>query len=198
MITNITVTPLFTRAIRVKGVNNLTQAKIKLEVKIAEIEEINKHPEKCPVCHNKIKDVYFQGYMKEREIEKEALEREVAEAQKMIDESKKTSLELMPELQGKRSLIKALALSSKVKAEDLESLQQKTTQMESEISILSSQIGKNIEDDDYIKSTQHNVSELKTNARRIQRKITKLKQEAAYYDWWRNALGNSGGRVACV
>lgn len=162
-----------------------------------EIDKINKNPEKCPVCKNKIKDIYFEKYLTERKSELEEFETSLNSLYEK-DKLDKTELKRVKNLRDKKitqiSTIKD-GLSDDLSLEDVEHIQEKITRAESEINLLKSQIDISIEDDEHVKNTQLKIKNIKSEVRRVAKKIKKLKHERGHYEWWKEALSNTPNSI---
>lgn len=173
--------------------SDLRRLQVKHTSKAEEIDDINENPKSCPVCGNGIKDHIFNDYLKKRIKEKDELQDLITAQSENIKELKSKIRKYEKKIEAKTQEIVELNEKIYIELSDAEvhNLQDKINDAESEIKVLKSQLGAQIEEDDYIVSTQAKIDLVKTDYKKIRKKIQRLEKEQTHYEWWRDALGNS-------
>jgi DNA repair exonuclease SbcCD ATPase subunit len=173
--------------------SNLQKLKPKLAEKEKEIVEINLNPENCPVCGNAIKDDLFKKYLQKRTDERDEFKNLMSVEKNNISNLKEKIANYEALIKNKTNEIVALNENIFIDLSDEEvgHLREKITSTESEISVLNSQTTHSIEEDEYIKNTQKKIEEIKQQSSKLKKKIKRLEEEQSYFDWWKDALGNS-------
>lgn len=175
---------------------NIKKKQTSINDRLREIDDINKNPEVCPVCKSKIKDGALKEYIQKLTDEVESWKTEAVELQRIISDGTEEVSKLLKRIEAKTLEISTLnSTISSLKDDEILNIQQKITQAESEKSILESQIGGDIEQDEHVKTTQSKLEEIKLEVKDIKTKIQNLEEEKKYYDWWKEALGNSPNSV---
>lgn len=173
--------------------SNLQKLKPKLAEKEKEIAEISLNPENCPTCGSAIKDDLFKKYLQKRIDERDEFKNSISVAKDNISNLKEKISNYESLIKNKTNEIVALSESvfSDLSDEEVGHLREKITSTESEISVLNSQTTHSIEEDEYIKNTQKKVEEIKQQSLKLKKKINKFQEEQSYFEWWKDALGNS-------
>lgn len=176
---------------------DIKKLKPKLTTKEEEIDEISKDPESCPVCQNKIDYKLFQAYLQKRIDEKDELEGLLSVQIVNINNLKNKIERYKGKIKIKTNSINSLneKITLVLNDKDIQNLQEKISNAESEIKILQSQIVANIESDIYIIDTQAKVDGIKSNCKKMRKKIQRLEREQVHYEWWKEALGNSPSSI---
>jgi len=173
--------------------NKIYKLKKDKVVKQEETDSYLKNPESCPVCGNKIKDITFKKFIEEKQKEIIDIEKEINEIAIKEKEFTKKICRKEKRLLKKKEEIKELLLSitNELSNEDISNLQTKITSRESEIIVLQQQLEADIEEDEYVISTENKIDEIKNEIKFLKLQIGKLEEELIYYKWWKDALSNS-------
>jgi DNA repair exonuclease SbcCD ATPase subunit len=176
---------------------NIKKDNAELKSKNGDVDEVNKNPDVCPVCGTKLKEEALRDYINKIVSERDALSDDIDSQQKLLEENTEEVSNLIKKIAIKATEISTLnsLIAAEIKDEDIANIKEKIMKAENEIFVLSPQIDKNIEEDEYVKSTQKKIDDLKLEAKDIKQKLLKLEEEKTYYDWWKDALSNSSNSV---
>jgi DNA repair exonuclease SbcCD ATPase subunit len=164
-----------------------------LQVVEEEIAEITEQPDKCPVCGSNIKDSQFQKYLNEKLEICKNLKRSLRSHSRKVAKAEEEISSLKSQIDQNKTVAKQLKKLIKVEfsVNDLSDIRKKVTEISSEISLLEEEIQKDVENDDYVKTSQQKINLVKKDAKKLRKKLKELEEEKEYYIWWKDALSNS-------
>lgn len=170
---------------------------VSLEEIEEELVEIEKQPDKCPVCGSNTKGDQFKKYINDKMEDVKNLKKSIRNTNRKIKKNEEEISDFKAFLEKNKSVIQLAKhnIRAELSKEDLSDIRKKITEVDSEISLLKIEIGKNVEDDSYVKNSQEKIDLVKKEAKRIRKNIKELEEERDHYTWWKNALSNSPNSI---
>lgn len=176
---------------------NIDELEVKHTEKHQEIHELNTNPEECPVCGSKVKTGVLDEYLQSKKNELMGLEKQIKIAENELSKAKSKKEDLAETMDIKEKQAERLEeeINGDVSDDALQHITERTSEAQSEIKVLESQLDVKIEEDTYILETQAKVDEIKDKRKRLRRKLKRLEEEKNYYEWWKSALSSSPNSI---